>query len=187
MAESSKPRSLPAWWVVCENAFTRPSSPAFGAGVIDLLREGAVRGGLTLLFCGPRLCAIGDERSCGLTGGRARSACGRLEVSCDGLAYNQPTLLLGSVSATPVTSQLLTLGLLPPSSAAQGDACSMTTQHTRTQTPLGRPMLPHPMYARSQVTLRLPTVSLERWSAPERVACAVAQLLSGRRFCSLAA
>ena len=95
MADRSKPRSLAAWWVVCENAFTRLSSPAFGAGVIDLLREGAVRGGLTLLFCGPRLCAIGDERSCGLTGGRPRSPCGRLEVTIDALAHNQPTLFLG--------------------------------------------------------------------------------------------
>ena len=57
------------------------------------------------------------------------------------------------------------LSLFAPSSAAQGDARSLTTQHTRTQTPLGRPMLPHPMYARSQTTRWLTTVSLERSGA----------------------
>ena len=66
VAGPSKARFLPASWIACKNGFYQPSSPSFGAGVIDLLRKGAIQRGLALLFCGPRLCAVGDERSSGL-------------------------------------------------------------------------------------------------------------------------
>jgi hypothetical protein len=158
----SKARFLPSSWVACENGFSQPSSPSLGAGVIDVLLKGAIRRGLAFLFCGPRLCAIGDERSSGLTGGRPRSAPGELEVTFDALARNQPIPFLGSVSATPANSQLLPLGLLAPSSAAQGDTCSLTTQHTRTPTPPGRPRMIHLIHAHSQSTLRFTAISLER-------------------------
>ena len=136
-----------------------------GAGVIDLLCEGAIQRSLALLFCGPRLCAVGDERSSGLTGGRPRSAPSEFEVAFDALAHNQPTSFLGFVSATPANSQLLPLGLLPPSSAVQGDTCSLTTKHTRTPTPRGRPRMIHLIHAHSPSTLRQTTISLEHCRA----------------------
>jgi hypothetical protein len=53
----------------------------------------------------------------------------------------------------------------PASSAAKGDTCSLTTQHSRTPTPPGRPRMIHPIHAHSQSTLRLTTLSLERSEA----------------------
>ena len=96
---------------------------------------------------------------------RPRSAPGELKVTFDALARNQPTPFLELVSATPATSQLLPLGLLAPSSAAQKDTCCLTTQLWRTSTLPGRPRMIHPIYAHSQSTLRLTTISLERYGA----------------------
>ncbi len=62
-------RFLPTLWDARENGFSQPCLPSFGAGVIDLLCEGTIQRDLALLFFGgPRLCAIGDERSSVLSG-----------------------------------------------------------------------------------------------------------------------